>query len=419
MTSPAPWPETGSVPVLTAIVRRVAAALTHRNFRVLWIGAFVSTIGTWVQKIAQNWLVLTLTASAFYLGLDSFLGELPILLFTLIGGVVADRHSRRYLLLGSQCIQMTCAFVLMLLVYVNAVEIWHVLALSFLAGSAQAFGGPAYQSLIPQLVPRDDLPNAIALNSIQFNLARVIGPLIAGAILTVLGSAVCFGLNGLSFLVVIAALMALRLEQLPPAARQPLLTELGGGLRYVRDQRALVALIALGLVSTFLALPLLTFLPIFAKDIFRLGVEEYTRMMAFSGVGAVCGALVVAWLGRFQHMGRTLLIVQIVFGVVIVLFSVSRVLWLSRLLLFVGGATLIVVFSLLTSLVQLIAPNEMRGRVMSIYMVAFRGGSPLGSLVSGYLASIWSAPLVLAVNGGALVAVACYVLIWRRSVRRL
>lgn len=401
------------------IVRRVAAALAHRDFRILWTGAFVSTIGTWIQKVAQSWLVLTLTGSAFYLGLDSFLGEAPILLFTLVGGVVADRYSRRHLLIASQYVQMACAFTLMALVAFDVVRVWHILALSFAAGTAQAFGGPAYQSLIPELVPKAHLPNAIALNSIQFNLARVVGPLVAGVTLAAFGSAACFGLNGLSFLVVIGALMRLRVQPAPRAARLALVDELRGGLVYVRGERSLVALTALAFVATFLGLPLLTFLPIFAQDVFRQGVGQYSTMMAFSGAGAVCGALVVAWLGRFEHMGRTLLVVMGAFGVLIALFAASRVLWVSHGLLFLAGAALIVVFSLLTSLVQLIAPNELRGRVMSIYMVAFRGGSPLGSLAGGWLASRTSAPFVLAVNGVALVALAGYFLTRRQSVTRL
>jgi MFS family permease len=404
---------------VSGVARRVAAALTHRDFRLLWLGAFISPIGTWVQKVAQSWLVLTITGSAFYLGLDSFLGELPILLFTLIGGVIADRHSRRHLLLGSQYVQMACAFVLMALVIADVVHIWHILALSFVAGTAQAFGGPAHQSLIPQLVSKDHLPNAIALNSIQFNLARVIGPLIAGATLAAFGSAVCFGLNGASFLVVIAALLSLHVVALPASTRQPLLDEMRGGVRYVRDQRALVALIVLAFLSTFLGLPLLTFLPIFAQNVFKEGVGQYSKLMAFSGAGAVTGALIVAWLGRFRYMGRTLLTLEIAFGALIILFAWCRVLWLSYMLLFLAGISLIITFSLLTSLVQLIAPNEMRGRVMSIYMVAFRGGSPLGSLVSGYLASLTSAPLVLSINGAGVMAVAIYFLMWRKSVREL
>ena len=187
------------------MLQRLAAALHYRDFRVLWIGAFTSSIGTWMQKVTQNWLVLTITgsSSAFFLGLDSFLGEAPILLFTLIGGVIADRRDRRQLLLMSQYVQMATAFTLAVLVYWGVIHIWHVLTLSVITGVAQAFGGPAYQSLIPSLIDKQHLPNAIALNSIQFNLARVVGPLVAGAALTAFGMAVCSGLNGVSFLAVI------------------------------------------------------------------------------------------------------------------------------------------------------------------------------------------------------------------------
>jgi len=412
--APGPPPSTAS-----RAARRIAAALTHRDFRILWLGACTSTVGTWMQKVAQNWLVLTLTGSAFYLGLDSFLGELPILLFTLIGGVIADRYERRRLLMGSQYVQMTCAFVLMTLVYLDVIRIWHILALSFISGTAQAFGGPAYQSLIPQLVSKDHLPNAIALNSIQFNIARVLGPLLAGVALAAFGSAACFGINGLSFLVVIAALTMLRVKHVAPHTRNRLIDEMRLGLSYVRRQPTLMSLTTLAFVSTFLGLPLLTFLPVFAQDIFHQGVGQYSKMMAFSGAGAVTGAIVVAWLGRFEHMGRVLLTMQVVFGLLIVAFALSRTLWLSHLILFAGGSALIIVFSMLTSLVQLIAPNEMRGRVMSIYMVAFRGGSPLGSLLSGYVASLLSAPVVLVVNGLLLSSVAIYFLTRRQGVARV
>jgi predicted MFS family arabinose efflux permease len=401
------------------VLRRVGAALGHRDFRLLWAGASVSTIGTWMQRVAQSWVVLTLTGSAFYLGLDQFLGELPILLFTLIGGVIADRHNRRLLLMSSQYVQMGCAFALMTLVYLDVITIWHILTISFLTGTAQAFGGPAYQSLIPDLVPRDQLPNAIALNSIQFNVARVIGPLVAGVTIAAVGAAACFGLNGVSFLAVIVALSLLRVEHRPRSGRGSLAQELRGGLGFVRHQDALRVLTALAFISTFLGIPLLTFLPVVAQDVFGRGVGEYSRMMAFSGAGAIAGALVVAWLGRYRHMGLTLLLVQGAFGALIVGFALSRVLWVSHLLLFFAGAALIVVFSLLTSLVQLIAPNELRGRVMSIYMVAFRGGSPLGSLLSGYLATRWSVPAVLSVNGVLLMLVSAYFLARSQRLRDL
>ena len=178
-------------------LRRTLAAFTYRDFRVQWIGACSSAIGTWMQIVAQNWLVLSLTKSTFYLGLDAFLQQLPIILFTLIGGVFADRYDKRRTLMASQYIQMATSATLAVLMYFHVVQVWHIMALSFLTGVAQSFGGPAYQSLLPQLVDKKDLPNAIALNSIQFNLARVVGPLLAGATLAAWGGAACFGLNGL------------------------------------------------------------------------------------------------------------------------------------------------------------------------------------------------------------------------------
>jgi MFS family permease len=402
------------------LLRRVTAAFSSRDFRVLWLGAFTSTVGTWMQKVAQSWLVFALTGSTFFLGLDDFLGQLPILLFTLIGGVIADRHDRRRLLLGSQYVQMASAFVLAALVYWEAVRVWHILTLSFVTGVAQAFGGPAYQSLIPSLIKKDHLPNAIALNSIQFNLARVIGPLLAGATLTAWGTAACFGLNGLSFLVVILALASLGVKHVPASTREGLRTELRAGVSYVRGQHALVGLTTLAFLVTFLGLPLLTFLPVIAKEVFQQDMGGYSRMMAWSGGGAVSGALVVAWLGKFRHMGRTLLGVQVLFGLLVMAFAASRVLWISELLLFAAGAALIVVFSLTSSLVQLTVPDRLRGRVMGLYMVAFRGGMPLGSLAGGYAATRVPAPWVLAANGVLLVLVAAYFLaIDRRGVRDL
>jgi len=404
---------------LQAILRRALAAFIYRDFRVLWFGAFTSTVGTWMQKVAQSWLILELTKSAFYLGLDDFLGQLPILLLTLIGGVIADRHDRRQLLLASQYVQMATALTLAALVYWDIVSIWHILTLSFIAGLAQAFGGPAYQSLVPTLVEKKDLPNAIALNSIQFNLARVFGPLLAGATLAAFGTALCFALNGVSFLVVIVALLSLAIKHIPQTERKPILHDLKGGVSYVRGQPAIVALTVLAFLTTFLGLPLLTFLPIFARDIFHGGVGRYSVMMSFSGAGAVVGALVVAWLGRFKHMGLTLLLVQLTFGGLITAFSLSRIIWLSYLLLFFSGAALLIVFSMTASLVQLIVPDHLRGRVVSIYMVAFRGGMPLGSLWGGYAATLSSAPYVLIVNGCLVSVVALYFLLRSHGVREL
>jgi MFS family permease len=423
----------GATPLATeprGSLHRTLAAFTYRDFRVLWFGACTSSLGTWMQSLAANWLVLALTGSATYLGLDAFLQQLPIMLFTLLGGVLADRLDRRRTLLVSQYVQTATATVLALLVYFGWVRIWQILALSFVTGCAQAFGGPAYQSLIPSLVHKRDLTNAIALNSIQFNVARMVGPLMAGAVLAAFVSAgyqeidavpmsTLFGLNALSYLVVIYALLSLRVQHVPPATKQPILEELRGGIRYVRRAPALPPLIVLAFATTFLGMPILTLLPVYARDIYQEGVAEYSRMMAFSGAGAIAGSLIVAWIGRFRRMGVTTLLVQVAFGACIVLFAMTRVLYVSYLLLFLTSVALMVVFSTVTSLIQLIAPNEMRGRVMSIYLLAFRGGMPLGSLASGYLASTFSAPAVLVVNGALLVAVAVYFLARSHGVREI
>lgn len=407
------------------------AAFTYRDFRVQWMGACTSSVGTWVQITAQNWMVTSLASeasSAFFLGLDSFLQQLPILLFSLVGGVLADRRDRRRTLLSSQYLQMSTAVALALLVYFDYVSLATILALSFITGIAQAFGGPAYQTLVPSLVDKKDLPNAVALNSIQFNIARVIGPLLFGVTLAAAASwglddqqsmAVCFALNAASFLVVIYTLMSLRVKFTPPAQQKSISAELTGGIRYVRDQSLLMALIVLAATTSFLGYAVLTFLPVFTRNVFHQGANTYSHLLAFSGAGSVVGALIVAWMGKFKRMGLAVLIVQVFYGLLIVGFSMSRMMWLSNLLLFMTGAALMMVFSTVTSLVQLTAPNEMRGRVMSIYMLAFRGGMPLGSLASGWAATYIGAPAVLQVNGVLLVAVAIYFLIRSHGVREI
>ena len=399
----------------SAVLGRLAVAFTFAPFRHMWLAAFTSAVGTWIQRIAQQWLILSLTGSAFYLGLNTFLAELPLLLFTLIGGVIADRHDRRHLLMGSQALQMVCALALTALVFFDLTRVRYILALSFVSGLAQAFGGPAFQSLIPSLVPRRHLPNAVALNSIQFNLAQMIGPAIGGAVMVSLGMAACFGLNGLSFLVVIGVLGFMRMPAQAPAIHGRIFTELKGGLHYVRQSRALLGLTVLALATTSLALPIRAFLPVFAND----DVLLLSRMMTTFGAGAVLGALIVAWLGKFDHMGRTLLSVEIAFGGIVATFALLPITGVSYVLLFLGGTALLMIFSLTNSLVQLTVPDQLRGRVVSIYLMAFRGGMPLGSLVSGYLITQSSAPVVIAANGVLLSCVAAAFLVGHRQVREL
>lgn len=398
---------------------RVFKAFQYRDFRLMWAGACTSSIGTWMQKLAQSWLVLQISGSPFLLGLDAFLGEIPIFLFSLVGGVVADRMDRRHLLLASQFVQMTCAFLLAVLVALDVVRVWHILTLSFLVGTAQAFGGPAYQALVPSLVKPEDLSNAIALNSIQFNLARVVGPVLGGLALTQLGAAWCFGLNGVSYIAVIVSLLMLRTPFVPKSGESSLLASMRQGIRFIRRQGAMESLIALAFCMTVLAIPLIVFLPVFVKDVFRQGPSTYTLLLSVSGAGSVAGALVVAGMGNIRHKGRTALVMLILLGAGIAAFALSKSVALSCVLLFLCGVALIAVFSLVTSLVQLITVDEMRGRVMSVYNVAFRGGMPIGSLLTGSLVPLFSAPVVLAFNGLLLIALGMYFLVIHRRVAAL
>ena len=401
------------------MLRRVFKAFHYREFRLLWFGACTSSIGTWMQVVAQSWLVFSISKSAFMLGLDGFLGQIPIVLFSLIGGVIADRIDRRRVLLGSQYVQMSSAFLLTALIAFKLVKVPHILALSFVVGCAQAFGGPAYSALVPMLVEKEDLPNAIALNSIQFNLARVIGPVLGGLALTGLGAAWCFGLNGLSFVAVIISLLMLTVQFAPPKTNESILTGVKQGIGFVRKQGAMVGLIALAFCMTALAIPTLTFLPVFAKDVFHRGPTAFTILLSCSGVGSVAGALIVAALGDVKNKGQIALLTLLLLGGAIAGFAVSKSIVLSGALLVLSGAAMMGVFSMVSSLVQLITPNEMRGRVMSVYNLAFRGGMPLGSLVTGWLVPIYSAPRVLAVNGLLLVAVGIYFLLVQRRVATL
>jgi len=385
----------------------------------MWVGACTSSVGTWMQIVAQGWLIYRLSHSAFLLALDQFLAGIPIFLFSLIGGVVADRVERRKILLISQYIQMASATILTILVALGWVHVWEILCLSFVSGLAQAFGGPAYQALIPTLVDREDMPNAIALNSIQFNLAVTIGPALAGITLAKLGEKWCFGLNAVSFLAPVISLSMISARFLPPKSAESMFNSLKQGIQFIKQQGAMVALIALAFLMTFLSMPMRTYIPVFVKDIFHRGPETYGNLLSLMGVGSICGSLMVAGLGNISNKGRFALLTLIFMGAGISGFSLSKLLPFSYAMLVLVGASMMAVFATVTSLVQLIVTNEMRGRVMSVYNCAFRGGMPMGNLVSGWLVPAFTAPIVLSVNGLLLVLVAIYFLVVQRRVAAL
>ena len=384
---------------------RVFKAFTYRDFSLLWAGSFTSSVGTWMQSVAQSWLIFTISGKASYLAWAEGLQQAPFLVFSLVGGVLADRMDRRRILLLSQVVQLTSAFLLAYLVYTHRVEVWIILVLSLVVGIAMSFGGPAYQALVPTLVDREDLPNAVALNSIQFNLARVIGPVLAGAAFATLGAAACFGLNGLSFFAVIVAILALRGGAPTGTASGSVMENLKAGLSATYDDRALRGLIGLSFVGSLCAFPLLTFLPVFAKDVFNGDVKVLATFLAVFGLGAVCGAIGAAWFGHVKRRGAVAVAMQMAFGALMIGFAVSRTKWLSYPLLFFAGAALMIVFAMFMTLVQTNVADAMRGRVVSVYSLAFRGAMPLGNLVAGLLVGLVPAPWVLAGNGMLLLLV--------------
>jgi predicted MFS family arabinose efflux permease len=404
----------------SSFLRRIFRAFRHRDFRLMWIGACVSTTGTFVQQFAQSWLVYDLTKNPFYLGLDLFLGQLPIMLFSLFGGVFADRMDRRRMLLYSQYIQMTCAFILAGLFVTHALNgmsfIAVILSLSFIVGCGQSFGGPAYSALLPALVKGEDLSNAIAMNSIQFNLARVLGPALGGLAYTTLGATWCFTLNGVSYIAVILSLFMIQVKFVPPTSRESILQSMGEGIRFIRHREGLGPLVVLAFFTTLLGFSITGFLPVIVQTIFHKGPETYQVLLVSSGAGSITGGLIVAAMERLKGQGHVALLALLALGAATAAFAFSRWLPLSCVLIFLAGAAIMASASLMLSLVQVIVSDQMRGRVMSVYNLAFRAGIPLGSLALGKLIPMVGISWALAGSGGILIALSLYFLTVMRNI---
>jgi predicted MFS family arabinose efflux permease len=377
----------------------------------MWLGACVSTIGTFVQQFAQSWLVYDLTRDPFYLGLDLFLGQLPIMLFSLFGGVFADRLDRKKMLLSSQYIQMVCAFALAALFATHTVRVWHILTLSFLVGVGQSFGGPAYSALLPTLVEPQDLANAISMNSIQFNLARIIGPTLGGLAYTAFGATWCFALNGLSYVAVIFSLFAIKVQFVAPKTQMSVLKSMKEGIGFIRDREGLTPLVVLAFCTTLFGFSLTGFLPVIVRTIFHRGPGTYELLLVFSGAGSICGALLVAAMEKLKGQARLAVLALVALGLTTAGFAVSKWLPISCVLIFLAGSAVMASASLMLSVVQLIVVDPMRGRVMSVYNLAFRAGIPLGALILGKLIPLLGISIAVAGFGFCLVAVASYFLI--------
>jgi len=395
------------------------AAFAHRGFRLLWAGAFLSSVGTWIQDVALSWIIHSRFGDPFYLGLRSFAQEVPLLAFMLLGGAVADRIDRRLILLSSQWFQMAMAALLGVLYLTGHLGIAAIVLIAFATGLAQSQSAPTYQAVITSLVPKERIANAVALNSLQFNLSRAIGPVVAGLLLAHAGAGWCFAANALSFVGVIVALQTIAFPPPPRGPRESLGQSLRAGLRHVLEAPALRAATLLAAAASFLAFPLITYLPVIAGDVLKTGASGYSLLLTSVGVGAIVGAIGTAQRGHAPGRGRLMLVAFAAFGVVTIGAALSRWQWLSMALLVGSGLTLTTGFSTLNSLVQEMAPDPLRGRVLSIFGLAFRGGGPVGSLVAGSLVRGAGAPAVMAAYAAVLLCIASFLLLRGRELRRL
>jgi len=419
--------EISPVDITKPVARRsgMFRALSRRDFRIFWIGAFLSNIGTWMQAVAQGWLVLQLTNSPFWLGLDAFMATSPAFIFTLLGGVFADLIDRRRLLIYTQILAGLAALGLAALVATHVVNRWMVLGFSFVTGCCMALASPSYLAMTYDLVGREDLANAIAMNSTQFQLSRVIGPTLAGIAFRVFGLAGCFFANGLSYIAVVAALWKVRPKSnanVPAHSmkdRRAIWHDLVDGFRYVKSRPRVLSLLLMGSVNSLFGAPYFSLVPIYARDIFRLGETGLALMMGAAGAGAFCGALLVAYLGDFRRKGWLVLGGSIAFGVCITGFAVSSVLKLSLMFLFGLGFALVVALATSNTLLQKLVTDQMRGRVMSMFLLSFVGTMPIGNILAGTASNHFGPQRTLAVGGFVITVVATGVSIFNKRLREL
>lgn len=401
-------------------------ALSHRNYRRFWVGAFLSNVGTWMQAVAQGWLVLQLTNSAFWLGLDAFMATVPGFFLTLAGGVFADLVDRRRLLLYTQIVAGLAAFGLAILVATKSVNVWMILGFSFITGCCMALAGPSYQAMTFDLVGREDLANAVALNSSQFQLSRVVGPVFAGLGFKFFGLAGCFFANGVSFIAVVIALNMVRFEKSRTnhsthavKDRHALWRDLIAGFRYVRNRPRVFSLLSISAVTSLFGAPYLTLVPIFARDIFKLGETGLAWMMGIAGAGAFFAALLLAYLGDFQRKGWSVLGGAFSFGVCLIGFALSTNLAISLVFLFGVGFSIVTSVAVANTLLQKLVTDQMRGRVMSMFILSFIGSMPIGNLVAGVVSHRLGAPIALSAGGVAIIVYVTIVAISNKRLREL
>jgi MFS family permease len=406
--------------MLRLTLAQTFAAMRYRNYRLWFIGQLVSLVGTAMQSTAQGYLIYTLTGSVAYLGYVGFISGLPSLVLILYGGVIADRVPRRTLLIITQSAMMVLAFILAILSFRNLVQPWHILALAFLLGIANAFDAPARQSFVLEMVNREDMTNAIALNGTMYNLGSIVGPAAAGLAYALIGPAWCFTLNGISFIAVIIALAMMHIKfQPPPIQRISVMTAIREGLGYVRSERLVATLSVTTFVMNVFAFGLIVLIPAWAVSVLKGNAATNGLLLSSRALGAVVGGLVIAAIAGRGKRGRLWSTSSFLLPLAMVGFALARWQPLSYFFLAAMGFFLISIMNTNNAMVQSRVPDELRGRVMGIYSLMFMGGGPLGSLLVGEVASWTNEPLTAFLCAGVLVLYAVYILLRRPEVRAI
>ncbi len=376
------------------------SSLRVKNFRLYWLGMFVSLVGTWVQAVAQSWLVFQLTNSIFLLGLVGFLSSIPIFLLSLFGGVVADRMNKKKVLLVTQIAFMLLAFFLAILTQMKLITPAQIMFIALLNGIVMAFDAPSRQAVIAELVGKEHLLNAIALNSAAFNSARIIGPALAGILIASIGMSGCFYINGISFFAVIIALLLININNgQRRSARTHLIKDLSDGLRFIKDNHIILILISMVGITSLFGISYVILMPVFANDVLNVGVKGLGLLMSFTGFGALIAALILARLGDFKYKGKLLISSSIIFSISLVLFSLSKTYFISLITLILIGAASVTSIGIVNTLLQTLVPDEFRGRAMSAFMLTFAGFMPFGNLLAGSLAHIWGVSITVFISG--------------------
>jgi len=374
-------------------------ALRHRNYQLFFIGQLISLIGTWMDQVAESWLVYRLTGSALLLGTVAFASQIPVFLLAPLGGTIADHYNRRNILVITQSCQMAIALALAGLTLTHVITVWQIMALATLGGIVNAFDIPARQAFVVDMVSRQDLVNAIALNSSMFNGARVIGPAAAGIVVAAIGEGWCFFANGISFIAVIVCLLIMTIDRPRTSLSGSPLQNVIEGFKFVGGTSPIRALMMLlGLVS-FTAMPYAVLMPLFADKLLHGGPRALGILMGCSGVGALCGAVTLAMRKTIKGLGTWVAAACSSFGVALILFSFSRTLWLSAVLLVPVGFFVMIQMASSNTLIQSMVPDQLRGRVMAVYSMMFMGMAPFGALTAGSIAHNIGAPWTVAMGG--------------------